>query len=1689
MSDAILSQPAVTALQISLVSLLKKWNIHPTAVCGHSSGEIAAAFAAGFLDLDACMALAYYRGEAASHLSKSSPTGAMMAVGAGPAYVESCIACLQDGFATIACYNSPKSVTVSGDRAAILELSSKLDRMGVFHRMLKVNVAYHSDQMISVAKHYLRKIKGVINRSCTQTATSCFYSSVNGKAESSRIVASPWYWVTNLVSPVQFSKAVGSLLSDSGPDEILSFIEIGPHSALQGPLRDIVNGHKDMQKNENGPEYFPTLKRNEDACENLLELGASLLNRGFDLNTPAVFSDTSGSLAYHLLPNLPQYRFNTSKRYWHETRLTTEMEQHGSAWNMLLGHRVTGTVGDTLEFRNVFSLDDIPWLRDHKVNGETIFPAAGYISMAIEAIRFSSLLEQEQVGGGYSIREMTIGRAFHLPEAEQNEIFTILRPRRSGTRAADSFDWFSFQIYSWRKEDGFSEHCSGLISVIRGRKADEITQLSLQLTREKWIRQLCNRVDDSSQSKISPESLYHQLKRVGLSYGPAFAQVSSLRTGDDCAVGTVRCEDTSSCMPLNYETSLKVHPTTFDALLHVGLCNLGGNKGSLGGIRAHIPIFLEELFISDNIKQCPGDEIGIYMHDPVTERMARTTTCSLTCFSPGIKDPIVEIRGLRVFDIHEEGSVPSLASTINPLTMDWRDHPDFIGSDCLVGWKDPEVGTTTAEAEVKLLDQQAYYLIKSALSVSGSKPDQSGHLSLLRKWMGAVVCSIESDENISETKNWVALRGTERENFVNNIARKSFQGQFNFHVGQQLPAILAGQADAPNVLFQRDGLWHVYEESMFFSRSNRQLAQLVANLAHQNPSLRILEVGAGTGGLTSKILTTLTSTTAGWRQYEVYDYTDISTGFFENARSKFECFEGVNFKKFDVSKDPAGQGFLDSYYDLIVAMDVIHAIPSVADGLQNMRKLLKPNGVLALVELNQFRLHLFPFATLPGWWLQEDGPIIAEKEWNELLLTSGYTGIEAAIDDFPGVDLHKVYWTHANKNATHLLPKIHLIQSAEISLSSPLTEQVCAMFRQRLGQNVNVLSLSTSGYEKGIFILLDQAAELLLSNMDNTRFEALKTIFSRADDLIWVTRSSNPKTRFVSGFCRTLQLEYRQLRLAVLHLDATDYTHSASSITKLCEHLYRRKSDGQDRELEFREVRGHIQIPRLVPAKPLYDFIESDTNPALAEGQNLFQKDRCLELTIGTVGLFSTLFFQDRNLGAKQLGDDEVLIEIEAIGLNFKDVMIALGSLPWQGLGREASGSVIATGKRAQLHFPIGSRVLHWGDGLLATHAKGDISNIIKMPTYMTFEEAASVPVVYTTAFEALVNLGRLQKDERVLIHAAAGGVGQAAIMVAQWIGAEIFCTVGSLEKKELIMQLYSIPEDHIFSSRSPAFAQGLLTVTDMAGVDVILNSLAGEMLRVSWQCIAKLGRFIDISKRDAVANTNLEMAPFDKGVTYTALDLSLYSDKGNKNRKKLTTDVLKLFDIKAVRPVYPLNVLPMSDLESGLRAMQMGKHTGKIVIRNGRDTLVKVQTRSSNSTELRPDASYIITGGAGGLGRFLGQWFLQNGARNIILASRSARTIFETKAMRDMLKIATDLGGTVLPVPCDVGSLADVQSIVALAVERGMPPIRGVIHGAMVLRVSTSRGFKCSVLYADDNKIDRTLCSKLRLWKIGNRS
>ena len=626
-----------------------------------------------------------------------------------------------------------------------------------------------------------------------------------------------------------------------------------------------------------------------------------------------------------------------------------------------------------------------------------------------------------------------------------------------------------------------------------------------------------------------------------------------------------------------------------------------------------------------------------------------------------------------------------------------------------------------------------------------------------------------------------------------------------------------------------------------------------------------------------------------------------------------------------------------------------------------------------------------------------------------------------------------------------------------------------------------------------VFLELDQP---VLPNLDARRLQVLQSLFTNAASIMWVSRGArsqaeNPESSMSSGWARCLRSEMAGVKLVNLYFDR----HRILTHQKTADVIYRlykmaiAESSSTNVDMEYSEANGILTIPRLLPDLTKDRYITRQITGPVPENQPYRQGRRNLKMIIDKPGILDAFSFVDTDTISQPIKDFEVEIKIHATGMNFKDLMIGLGQIQYQDLGLECSGNITALGadaRRAGLN--VGDRVCAISSACYANFTRSHHDGVLKITDEMDFPTAASIPIVYCTAYHALFDVGRLNKRESILIHAAAGGVGQAAVMLAQHAGAEIYVTVGSSEKKRLMMDKYSIPEDHIFSSRETTFEQGILRATHNRGVDVVLNSLSGEGRRLSFNLLAPLGRFIEIGKRDVELNAHLEMNNFLKAVTFVAVDLGILAHEYPPAIKKLLTAVFDLLkaNSETVRPVTPITTFPISEVKKGLRNMQGGKHMGKIVIEASDDdqVLVSFWHRSNQERRLtmpqqampapepptaRSDATYLITGGTGGIGRSLTRWLAKEGAKNIILASRSGAI---TDNVRELIREMENSGTRVLVQACDITIESDVKELLHDVAAHGLPPIAGVIHGAMVLQVCTPP--RCLVADAETYGIGR---------------
>ena len=520
-----------------------------------------------------------------------------------------------------------------------------------------------------------------------------------------------------------------------------------------------------------------------------------------------------------------------------------------------------------------------------------------------------------------------------------------------------------------------------------------------------------------------------------------------------------------------------------------------------------------------------------------------------------------------------------------------------------------------------------------------------------------------------------------------------------------------------------------------------------------------------------------------------------------------------------------------------------------------------------------------------------------------------------------------------------------------ISENSELQSEIAHQITTNLG-NIGVYSSEITTLDKAgatdfagaTCILLSEVEQPLIYDVRKETFAIIKKITSSASGILWITNlegaTHDPKVGMVNGLARCIQEETPSVKFITL---ALDNIHGITSTVHNIWQVFRSTlcKSPANYETEYTELDRMLCINRLVEANFLNDHVAHRTTRQLPE-LLLFRQDpsRRLMLTIENPGMLDTLYFVDMDVKLP-LASDEIEVEVKAVGLNFKDILIALGRSTASCLGVECAGVVTETG--ADTEFEVGDRVCCFVDGSMRTYARSKGYATTRIPDDMPFQSAAAFPIVFMTAYYALMYKERMKSGESILIHSGAGGLGQACIQLARILDAEIFVTVGTEEKKRLLMELYAIPEDHIFSSRTSSFKTAIMDITHERGVDVVVNTLAGEALSYSWECIAPFGRFLELGKSDILEFGSLSMFPFSKGATFTGIDLIfvLYNAK-DAIRESLHAVMVLLKERRITLPA-PLQVFNVSHIEEAFRHLKSGTSKGKIVINFQDDDLVRV--------------------------------------------------------------------------------------------------------------------------------------------------
>ena len=501
---------------------------------------------------------------------------------------------------------------------------------------------------------------------------------------------------------------------------------------------------------------------------------------------------------------------------------------------------------------------------------------------------------------------------------------------------------------------------------------------------------------------------------------------------------------------------------------------------------------------------------------------------------------------------------------------------------------------------------------------------------------------------------------------------------------------------------------------------------------------------------------------------------------------------------------------------------------------------------------------------------------------------------------------------------------------------------------------VQYTDLDNRSLKEATCIVLPELFDSILISMDGTAMASIRHMLTTAARVLWVTRdtTANPEAAMANGIIRTLRWERDLDESNLVTLSFGDDNLSESTLTDAIIQIfeYQFLHLHNQRHAEYIYSGGLLHINRLYHSQRVNNFLHlKNAKPSPQHKPFGDDPSRALSLTVRTPGLLDTLEFVDDAKHEIPLGEREIEVRIRASGLNFRDVMVAMNEIDDVALGLEAAGFITRVGVGNAQNLQVGDRVMMLSNisGCFQTYARTTQDLVVKIPDNMSFEVAAAIPVTFSTAYYCLVDIARMTGGDSILIHSAAGGVGQAAIMLAQHLGAVVYVTVSSEEKKAIMMDKYNIPAEHIFSSRGLSFAQGIMRITKNRGVDVVLNSLSGEALRRSWDCIAPFGRFIEIGKKDVYANGKLDMYAFSKSATFAAVDLNLVIHLDPRTGGRLLRESLNLWEKDIVKVTSPFNVFSYSKIEEAFRMMQAGKHIGKVVLKSKPDDVVRVGFRS----------------------------------------------------------------------------------------------------------------------------------------------
>ena len=1666
-------QPAIYALECALAALWASLGIRPKVVVGHSLGEIAAAQTAGVFSLEDGLRFAAARGA----LIGALPEAGAMAVAFAPAdRVAAAVAehnASAAGIGLCVAVDNGSNQVVSGPASDVAALLSRFEAEQVRVRLLRNSPAYHS----ALVEPALDDLEAALQRVTFAAPAIPVVSNLTGRLLEPGTVPDAAYWRRHAREKVQFRQAVETL-AGLGVDAL---VEVGPHAVL-GPMA--VLAWPAASPSGGPPAVVASLRRpsRDTPPEEVESAFTAAVAGAWEAGLPVRFEALFAGEERRRI-SLPGYPFQR-ERHW----IPAPRRRRTGAGHPLLGERHESARGEVAYDTEVLPADPA-WLADHRVFGRLLAPGALYGALAASAA-------VAEGGGAAIVEEMQLHNPLLFQDGDAAEGTDTAAGRKVQVLLDAAGEGAARRVQILSKGAGEEEwtlHAEAQLASGTGARAPA------------GARTVDPEALKAGMSAVDVAAFYRAKAGVGIDLGPSFRTLQAVwaRPGeavgevvlpaalggngldvhplllDGCfqAMAAARSQEgaagRATYLPFGWERLWLAGSLPDRLICHVRMAGQPDDEEAEEAAGAPPEVLTAELRIHDPNGALLG-EFGGYM-------VKRATRAALLSAVEGVEDLLYEVMW------RDRALPPGMPSA------DFLTDPSAIaaGSEPFTGYLAAEgVGAEDRAALLADLERLARCYALVTLDklgwqrTAGESVDAGAlrqrlqvgaeHERLFRRMLEMLARAGVLEEQEDGFRVTVVSGAPLPENlpadpeeFAAAMARRYRHGSNEIGLfrrsGAALADVLRGQADPLTLLFSsgEPSAADLYRKAPVARAANRMLGDAIQALLRGLPAgrrLRVIEVGAGTGSATAAVLPELPD-----GRYD-YTYTDISAGFFAEAEASFGGSEtAIDYRVLDIENDPVAQGFDAHGYDLVIASNVLHATRYLQETLAHCRTLLAPSGQLVALEnlRGQGWLDL-TFGQLDGWWRFADHyrphhALASPAVWRRALGDAGFG--DAAVLGVPRSDAGEM----PDRGVIVAQGPAQVAEEPGAWVLAGDRNGVAAQLAGELAARNQTVVLATGAAAGGSSAAGDEVIAATVEMERRDEWQALLQGLPADVPLAGVVHFAaldghgpEATTEQMAQDASRASASALALVQGVLDADMTP-AKGVWFVTRGAQVLEKERGGELSGATLWGLGKGmareavHLQ-PRMVdldpePTAPPADLAEellyADAETHVAYRGGLRQAARLVRAAaverLSTPEQGAWLLEPDAAgvlegmridpLPARTLEPREVRVAVEAAGLNFWDVFRAIGLVDEGLLGGELCGRVLETGSEVT-HVESGDLVVGLAFGTFGSEVVTRAEMVTRAPEGVPVADLATMPTAFVSALLSF-DEAALQAGERVLIHAGAGGVGLAAIQLAQAAGAEVFATASAPKQA----YLHSLGVAHVFDSRTTAFGREVLDATGGAGVDVVLNSLTGEgFIDASLSCLARGGRFVELARVDIFSEE--EMAAARPDVAYTILKLDVLKEHDPAVPGDALRRVMERVAVGELRPL-TYSRWPLTEAGPAMKCMRAARHLGKIVL----------TASPLAGGRLRPDRTYLVTGGMGGIGCAVAGWLADRGAEAIVLNGRRA----PDPAAEEAIAALRDRGVRVQVELADVTDADAVDAMLA-RIEGELPPLGGVIHSVGVL-------------------------------------